>query len=155
MRFTDPFQAPPLNHEHQLARTLERVCHQHGATDNTTIRLITDMVASVRAASDHNRVTLALTRYDQGHPEPGDLDTILGFTRRALDAAEQRAAAAGYAVPADLAPEIRDAIAGIVEIIFEREADDYRQQDDTGRADHPHLHLSALHTWLGPYSLVR
>lgn len=155
MRITDPFQAPSLNNESQLARTLERVCHQHGATDNTTTRLIADTVASVRAATDLQRVARALTRYEHDNPGPGDLDTILAFTRRALDAAEQRAAAAGYAGPADLAPEIRDAIADIVEIIWEREADDYRQQDDTGRADHPHLHLSALHNWLGPYSLVR
>lgn len=155
MRNTDPFQAPPLDNEPQLARTLERVCHQHGATDDTTVRLIADMVASVRAATDLQRVASALTHYEHDNPDPGDLDIILGFTRRALDAAERRAAAAGYAGPADLAPEIRDAIADIVEIIWEREADDYRQQDDTDRADHPHLHLSALHNWLGPYSLVR
>ncbi|WP_033247126.1 hypothetical protein [Nocardia carnea] len=112
-------------------------------------------MASVRAASDLNRVDIALLRYEHDNPDPDDLNTILGFTRRAVDAAQQRAAAAGYAGPADLAPEIRDAIAAVAELIYEREADDYRQQDDIGRADHPHLHLSALNNWLGPYSLLR
>ncbi|MGW4720423.1 hypothetical protein [Nocardia sp. NPDC004260] len=156
MPITDLFQAPPLENEAQLTRTLERVCHQHGATDTTTHRLIADIVASVRAASEHKRVLAALENYETGNsPEPEDFATLLSFVRRALDAAELRATAAGYAGPADLAPEIRHAIADIVDMVWEREADDYRQHDDNDRVDHPHLHLTALHKWLGPYSPVR
>ncbi|WP_331761043.1 hypothetical protein OG225_43195 (plasmid) [Nocardia sp. NBC_01377] len=148
---TDPLQAPPLANEPQLARTLERVCRQHGATDATTERLITEVVASVRAASELERVAAAL---GNDTPAADDLAAVLGFARRALDAARRRDTLTGYASAAELAPEIRFAIAAVVAEIWDREVDDYQQQNDDERADHPYEYLATLHGWLGPYSHV-
>ncbi|WP_280426789.1 hypothetical protein [Nocardia carnea] len=156
MPITNLFQAPPLTNEPQLLRTLERVCHQHGATDTTTHQLIADVVTSVRVATDLKQVLGTLKNYETGNStEPEDLTTLLSFVRRALDAAELHATTGDYAGPAELAPEIRHAIAHIIDLIWEREADDYNQQDRNDHVDHPHLHLTALHNWLGPYSPIR
>src|SRR5207245_2710074 len=120
------YQAPALDNEAQLLRTLERVCLQHGATDHTTRRLLRDVITSVRHATDHKRVTRALEDYGHSHaPDVDDLDIITGFAARVLAAhdPDQPEPDTRLATADDLAPEIRHAIAIVIELIWEREKD--------------------------------
>lgn len=55
----------------------------------------------------------------------------------------------------DLPPEILRAIATLVEETWDREQDDYRQQDPDGRVGHPYRAHTALHHWLGEHSPIR
>ncbi|MGF6881711.1 hypothetical protein ABH933_001222 [Nocardia sp. GP40] len=146
---TRAYQAPALDNEPQLLRTLEWVCLQHGATDRITRGLLREVVISIRHATDHQRLTRAHDR--------DDLAFLTQFAARVLAAhgPDQPDSPPQFANPDDLAPEIRDAIAIVAELIFEREEDDYRQHDEHDRGDHPYRHLALLHGWLGKYSLIR
>lgn len=60
-----------------------------------------------------------------------------------------------YATAADLAPEIRAAIATVIGEIWDREENDYYYQPEGIRAGHPFESLIVAHKWLGPYSPIR
>ncbi|MGW4720614.1 hypothetical protein [Nocardia sp. NPDC004260] len=151
------YQAPELANEPQLLRTLTRVCHQHGRTDATTHQILRAVVADIRHVTYRHQVTTALADYDNSDdPDADTLDILTTFAANVINAEDRRPAHADspHASAAELAPEIRQAIAQVVEEIWDREKDDYRQQAPDHRDGHPFQALTLLHHWLGPFSPV-
>ncbi|WP_433635467.1 hypothetical protein [Nocardia sp. CA-120079] len=148
------YQAPALAKEPQLLRTLTRVCHQHGATDAHTHQLLRAVVADVRHVTYRRQVYAALTDYDStDNPGADTLATLAAFAANVIDTEDRRPAA--HASAEEIAPEIRRAIATVVDEIWDREKDDYQQQDEDVRDGHPFQALTTLHNWLGRFSPVR
>ncbi|WP_067694590.1 hypothetical protein [Nocardia jejuensis] len=60
-----------------------------------------------------------------------------------------------HATPADLPPHILTALTAVLEDLWDREADDYRQLPPTERHGHRYRDCTALHHWLGARSPIR
>ena len=151
------YQAPELANEPQLLRTLTRVCHQHGRTDATTHQLLRAVVADVRHLTYRHQVSAALNDYDDSDdPDVDTLDILTSFAANVIGTEDRRPAHAGspHASAEELAPDIRQAIAQVVDEIWDREKDDYGQQDPADRDGHPFQALTLLHHWLGRFSTV-
>ncbi|MFX0580999.1 hypothetical protein [Nocardia nepalensis] len=116
------------------------------------------VVANVAHLTYRQQMTRALTDYHRSSATDADtLHVLTGFVGAVLDVEARRQpipTITPYAGAEAVSPEIRRAIGIVVAEIWDREKDDYRQQDDDCRADHRFCYLTILHTWLGPLSPI-